>query len=258
MDRLYAEHDKIRFLKTGQILTVHADLSNHLEPGIIVKERVGRLIGHREVQAAESIHQKFDLEAPVAYWQNETLEEERLYAEHDKIVLLETGQVLTVHADLSNHLEPGIIVKEKIGRLIRRSDVLPVGAAGPQLDLEDPTPEQEPPLTPPENGLPIETPEESQGPLQNNVQPEPKLWYTPKPYSQYDKIVLKDTGEVLTVLEDLGYYEAPAITVYEDIGRRIMRWEVHPAGNTRQRRDAAIGITEPEPPPPPPDNRLSF
>ncbi len=50
-----------------------------------------------------------------------------LYNEHDKVMHLKTGQVLTVHADLSNHLAPGIIVKEKIGCLLYRDEVRPAG-----------------------------------------------------------------------------------------------------------------------------------
>ena len=62
-------------------------------------------------------------------------------------------------------------------------------------------------------------------------------------YKKDDKIMLKDTGEVLTVLEDLSDRMEPGIVVQEKIGRLLLHCEVLPAGRTRQRRDAAIGIT---------------
>ena len=64
--------------------------------------------------------------------------------------------------------------------------------------------------------------------------------------------MLKETGEVLTVLEDLSNNTEPGIVVKEK-KLRFNHAEVRPAGRTRQRREAAtaIGITEPEAPPPP-------
>jgi hypothetical protein len=59
-----------------------------------------------------------------------------LYQEHDKIMLRETGQILTVHEDLSYHMEPGIIVKEKIRRLLLQSEVQPVGQTRERIELE--------------------------------------------------------------------------------------------------------------------------
>ena len=60
--RLYAENDKIMHLRTGQVLTVHADLSNLLDPGIIVKEKVGRLLRHSEVRPAGKTRERFEAE----------------------------------------------------------------------------------------------------------------------------------------------------------------------------------------------------
>jgi hypothetical protein len=68
-----------------------------------------------------------------------------------------------------------------------------------------------------------------------------------KLYKAGDKVMLKETGEVLTVLDDLSYYKEPGILVEEKVGRMFLHSEVRPAGHTRQRRDAGIGITEPEP-----------
>ena len=79
-----------------------------------------------------------------------------------------------------------------------------------------------------------------------------------KLYKKHDKIMIKDTGEVLTVLEDLSNHMEPGIIVQEKIGRLLLHCDVRPAGHTRQRLEAAVGITEPEPPPPPPPDRLNF
>jgi len=61
----------------------------------------------------------------------------RLYQEHDKIVLPTTGEVLTVHADLSYHMEPGIIVKEKFGRLLLHCEVKAAGSTRERLEAEN-------------------------------------------------------------------------------------------------------------------------
>ena len=79
-----------------------------------------------------------------------------------------------------------------------------------------------------------------------------------KLYKKHDKIMLKDTGEVLTVLEDLSTHMEPGIIVQEKIGCMLLHCEVRAAGRTRQRLEAGIGITEPEPPPPLPPDRLNF
>src|SRR5471032_1728963 len=97
---------------------------------------------------------------------------DRLYAEHDKIMLLTTGQILTVHEDLSNHLDPGIIVKEKIGRLVRRSEVRPAGSTRQRLELEKHITEAEAPPPPPEDCLKIVSPKPSQEPSPSPVSPE--------------------------------------------------------------------------------------
>ncbi len=167
---------------------------------------------------------------------------DRLYAEHDKIMLLETGQILTVHEDLSNHLEPGIIVKEKIGRLIRRSEVRPAGTTRQRLELEKHIMERETPPPPPENCLKIVFPEAGQEPPPSLSQPEPIR--PRKLYKKDDKIVLIDTGEVLTVIEDLSDQQELGILVKEKSGLAIMSCDVRPAGSTRQRIEAEESATE--------------
>ncbi len=163
---------------------------------------------------------------------------ERLYAENDKIVLIMTGQVLTVHEDLSNHLEPGIVVKEKVGRLIRRCEVRPAGATRQRWELEKTITEKELPPPPPENCLSLgSTPDEPEL-TQNVATPE-----TPAPlarplYQRDDKVVLIETGEVLTVLEDLSDRQLGLI-VKEKSDYIIMSCDVRPAGQTRERLEAA-------------------
>ena len=51
----------------------------------------------------------------------------KMYREDDKIMLLATGEVLTVIADLSEFFERGIVVKENIGRQLMHSEVRPAG-----------------------------------------------------------------------------------------------------------------------------------
>jgi hypothetical protein len=179
---------------------------------------------------------------------------DRLYAENDKIMLLETGQVLTVHEDLSNHLAPGIIVKEKIGRLLHRNEVRPAGSTRQRLEVEKHITEPEPAPPPPENRLKVEMPEESHQPAQAFTEPEPEQNRPArKLYQRGDKIVFKDTGEVLTVLEDFSDREELGIMVKEKIGVIIMSCDVRPAGGTRERLEAGTGITEPEAPPTSPE-----
>jgi hypothetical protein len=169
---------------------------------------------------------------------------DRLYAEHDKIMILKTGQVLTVHEDLSNHLTPGIIVKEKIGRLLHRSEVRPAGATRQRLDLEEHITEPEPAPPPPENCLKIEQPEMSPEPKE--IRPARKL------YQRDDKVVLIDTGEVLTVLEDFSDREELGIMVKEKSGVVIMSCDVRPAGSTREKMEGATDMTEADSLPPSP------
>jgi hypothetical protein len=75
-------------------------------------------------------------------------------------------------------------------------------------------------------------------------------------YRENDKIMFLETGEVFTVHEDLSFHMEPGIIVKEKIGRLLMHCEVRPAGHTRQRRDLAQWIVEPDAPPPPPENCL--
>jgi hypothetical protein len=73
-------------------------------------------------------------------------------------------------------------------------------------------------------------------------------------YRPNDKVVLKETGEVFTVHEDLSHHQEPGIIVKENMGIPLLHCDVKPAGHTRQRADLARSITEPESPPPLPDN----
>jgi hypothetical protein len=116
---------------------------------------------------------------------------ERLYAEHDKIMLLKTGQVLTVHADLSNHLDPGIIVKEKVRRLIRRSEVRPAGHTRQRIDLERYITDPEPSPPPPKNCIKILPSEKSPEQIGNWTQSAPSGSRTQKLYEKVIKISLK-------------------------------------------------------------------
>jgi hypothetical protein len=72
-------------------------------------------------------------------------------------------------------------------------------------------------------------------------------------YSENDKVMILETGEVLTVIVDFSHEMECGIVVKENIGRNLSHAEVRPAGHTRQRAEAAIGIEPPDPfrPPPP-------
>jgi hypothetical protein len=70
-------------------------------------------------------------------------------------------------------------------------------------------------------------------------------------YEENDKIMLLDTGEVLTVVADFSDELECGIIVKERIGRNLMASEVRPAGHTRQRADASLGVVAPDPLPPP-------
>jgi hypothetical protein len=71
-------------------------------------------------------------------------------------------------------------------------------------------------------------------------------------YRENDKVMLLETGEVLTVIMDFSDELERGIVVKENIGRNLMTSEVRPAGHTRQRADAGKGVIAPEPFPPPP------
>ncbi len=71
-------------------------------------------------------------------------------------------------------------------------------------------------------------------------------------YKQNDKVMILETGEVLTVIMDMSNEMERGIVVRENIGRNLAHNEVRPAGHTRQRLDAARGIVPPDPAPPVP------
>ncbi len=73
-----------------------------------------------------------------------------------------------------------------------------------------------------------------------------------KLYQEGDKIMLLSTGEVFTVLADLTENSVPGIFVKEKVLPAMCHTQVRPAGRTRERADASVGITEPENPPPRP------
>jgi len=75
-------------------------------------------------------------------------------------------------------------------------------------------------------------------------------------YDMDDKVMLLETGEVLTVMIDLSDELERGIVVHENIGRNLMRSEVRPAGHTRQRADAGRGIEPPDQLPPPPSESI--
>jgi hypothetical protein len=77
-----------------------------------------------------------------------------------------------------------------------------------------------------------------------------------KLYREDDKIMLLSTGEVFTVLADLSEDSKPGIFVKEKVMAAICHSQVRPAGRTRERADAGVGITDAEIPPPRPDSSL--
>jgi hypothetical protein len=77
-------------------------------------------------------------------------------------------------------------------------------------------------------------------------------------YRENDKIMLLETGEVLTVILDFTDQIERGIIVKEKVGRNLMASEVRAAGHTRQRADAGRGVVPPDPLPPPPPVRRDF
>jgi hypothetical protein len=57
-----------------------------------------------------------------------------MYRENDKIMVLATGEVLTVIMDFSDKMERGIVVKENIGRNLMASEVRPAGHTRQRAD----------------------------------------------------------------------------------------------------------------------------
>jgi hypothetical protein len=69
-------------------------------------------------------------------------------------------------------------------------------------------------------------------------------------YRENDKVMIVETGEVVTVILDFSDEMEHGIVVKEKIGRNLAASEVRPAGHTRQRADASRGIVAPDPFPP--------
>jgi hypothetical protein len=66
-------------------------------------------------------------------------------------------------------------------------------------------------------------------------------------YKENDKVMIVETGEVVTVILDFSDELEYGIIVKESIGRNLAASEVRPAGHTRQRIDAGAGIVAPDP-----------
>jgi len=75
-------------------------------------------------------------------------------------------------------------------------------------------------------------------------------------YQENDKIMVLATGEVFTVLIDVSEGSKPGIYVKEKALPPFDHDDVRPAGHTRERADAGVGVTDREIPPPRPDNSL--
>jgi hypothetical protein len=57
-----------------------------------------------------------------------------MYKQNDKVMILATGEVLTVIMDLSNEMDRGIVVRENIGRNLRPAEVRPAGKTRERLE----------------------------------------------------------------------------------------------------------------------------
>ena len=57
-----------------------------------------------------------------------------MYKENDKVMLLATGEVLTVMVDFSDEIDRGIVVRENVGRNLIRSEVRPAGHTRQRAD----------------------------------------------------------------------------------------------------------------------------
>jgi len=77
----------------------------------------------------------------------------KLYQENDKIMLLATGEVFTVFADLSEDSKPGIFVKEKILPPICPTEVRPAGQTRERFDAGAGITEPETPPPRPESSI---------------------------------------------------------------------------------------------------------
>ena len=78
------------------------------------------------------------------------------------------------------------------------------------------------------------------------------MYIIPRMYKQNDKVMILETGEVLTVILDMSDEMDRGIVVRENIGRNLSHDEVRPADRTRERLEASRGIVPPEPAPPVP------
>jgi hypothetical protein len=77
----------------------------------------------------------------------------KLYQENDKIMLLATGEVFTVLADLTENSVPGIFVKEKVLPAMCHSQVRPAGRTRERADAGAGITEPDSPPPRPENSI---------------------------------------------------------------------------------------------------------
>jgi len=75
----------------------------------------------------------------------------KLYKEDDKIMVLKTGEVFTVLADISEQGEPGIVVKDESCPLLWHSEVRPAGRTRERADAGKGITEPDTPPPPPGN-----------------------------------------------------------------------------------------------------------
>ncbi len=76
-----------------------------------------------------------------------------MYRENDKVMIVATGEVLTVAVDLTDTMEHGIIVKESIGRNLRADEVRPAGHTRQRLEAGEGIVEPDPFPPPPVDDL---------------------------------------------------------------------------------------------------------
>jgi len=77
----------------------------------------------------------------------------KLYQEDDKVMLLATGEVFTVLADLTENSVPGLFVKEKILAPLCHTQVRPAGRTRERADAGAGITEPETPPPRPANSL---------------------------------------------------------------------------------------------------------
>jgi hypothetical protein len=77
----------------------------------------------------------------------------KLYQENDKIMVLATGEVFTVLADLTGEVKPGIYVKEKVMAPLLHCEVRPAGRTRERVDAGTGVTEPENPPPRPDSSI---------------------------------------------------------------------------------------------------------